>query len=315
MPHMKKKVIMALPVLVILGVGLAYFLFPGAVFKILRNLERHVAGLEQKHIQVGDWHIAYLAGGKGETLLLLHGFGANKDNWTRVAKYLTPHFQVIAPDLTGFGQSSRPVNADYTVKAQVARLDRFVSALGIERLHLGGNSMGGAIAGAYAARYRHKVSSLWLIAPGGVYSAQPSELAKNLEAGQRNLLIAETPADYDRLIDFVFVQKPYIPGAIKKHFVQEAIHHRPLNQIIFEQILSAWNTEPLEALLKDLPVQALILWGDRDRVLHVSGANILNSIMPKATKVIMKNVGHVPMLEKPEASAHYYLDFLGKHRR
>jgi len=71
----------------------------------------------------------------------------------------------------------------------------------------------------------------------------------------------------------------------------------------------------LETLLKELPVQTLILWGDHDRVLHVSGADILNSIMPKASTVIMENVGHVPMLEKPEALAHFYLNFLGKQAR
>jgi len=130
------------------------------------------------------------------------------------------------------------MQAQYTVQAQAVRLDQFVTALGIEKFHLGGNSMGGAIAGTYAARHGHKVSSLWLIAPGGVASAQPSELAKHLEAGHKNILIVETPADYDRLLDFVFVQKPPIPGAIKRYFVKEAIHHRPLNQKIFEQIRS-----------------------------------------------------------------------------
>lgn len=129
------------------------------------------------------------------------------------------------------------------------------------------------------------------------------------------MLIVETPADYDQLLDFVSVQKPPIPGAIKKHFIKEAIHHRPLNQIIFKHIRSAWGAEPLEVLLKDLSVPTLILWGKRDRVLHVSGASILNAVMPKSSKVIMENVGHVPMLEKPQASATFYLDFLGKSIR
>ncbi len=302
----------AIPFVVIACAAIAYFSFPGAVFKILSNMERGLAGLEQRHIDVDAWHIAYLDGGQGEALVLLHGFGANKDNWTRVAKHLTPYFRVISPDLPGFGESSRPMNAQYTIDAQVERLDQFVSALKIERFHLGGNSMGGAIAGAYAVKYGHKVNSLWLIAPGGIGSAQPSELARNLAAGHRNLLIVETPADYDQLLDFVFVQQPFIPGTIKKYFIKEAIHHRPLNQIIFKQIRNSWELEPLEVLMKNLSTQTLILWGDRDRVLHVSGANILAAVMPQSKTVIMEQVGHVPMLEKPAASAQVLLDFLGK---
>jgi pimeloyl-ACP methyl ester carboxylesterase len=56
----------------------------------------------------------------------------------------------------------------------------------------------------------------------------------------------------------------------------------------------------------------LILWGDRDRVLHVSGAKILEAAMPHAEAVIMNNIGHVPMVEKPQGSAEILLRFIGK---
>ncbi|MFC1878163.1 alpha/beta fold hydrolase [Thermodesulfobacteriota bacterium] len=116
------------------------------------------------------------------------------------------------------------------------------------------------------------------------------------------------------VLDFIFVKKPPIPGAIKRHLTKEAIDHRPLNQIIFKQITSA-NTDnfvPLEVLLKGAKTKTLILWGDNDRVLHMSEAKILKAVMPNAKSVIMKNVGHVPMVEKPEESANIFLNFLGK---
>ena len=315
MSKMIKKVIITIPIVFILGVAASYFLFPGGVVKFLLHLERRAADLKQKNIDLGGWQYSFLEGGKGEAFVLLHGFGANKDNWNRVAKYLVPHFRVIAPDLPGFGESSRPMNAQYTIDAQVERLDQFVTALKTGPFHLGGNSMGGAIAGAYAAKYRHKVTGLWLVAPGGVVSAQPSELFNNLKTGERNLLIIENPTNYDQLLDFIFVNKPFIPGVVKKHFIAEAIHQQPLNQIIFEQILSNWEAKPLEMLMKDLPIKTLILWGDQDRVLHVSGATILSDVMPQAKIMIMENVGHVPMLENPKASAQALLDFFGKQTR
>jgi len=78
-----------------------YFIFPDTSINALVELERKAKG------------------GKGETLVLLHGFGANKDNWTRLAKYLMSHYRIIAPDLPGFGESSSPNDIDYTVAAQV----------------------------------------------------------------------------------------------------------------------------------------------------------------------------------------------------
>ena len=313
----KSKIFLAaVPVIILLVMVSCYFLFPGSVYKILRNMERHAAGLKQKNIEIGRLHIEYLEGGKGDVLMLLHGFGGNKDNWTRVAKYLTPHFRVIAPDLPGFGESSRDMEAEYTYVAQVERLHEFMKALEVERFHLGGNSMGGNIAGSYAAKYANEIKSLWLLATGGIISPQPSELSQRLTSGDRNPLVVASTEEYDQLLDFIFVKRPPIPGAIKRHLAQEAIDHRSLNQIIFKQITStdAENVVPLEVLLKNAKTKTLILWGDSDKVLHMSGAQVLASVMPNAKSVIMKHVGHVPMVEKPEESADIYLKFLGRKK-
>jgi pimeloyl-ACP methyl ester carboxylesterase len=309
-----KSLIFALPLTIVLVIVAVYSFFPGLTLEILVNLERGMAGLEQKSIAVGDWHIEYLEGGEGEVLVLLHGFGGNKDNWTRVARYLTPHFRVIAPDLPGFGESSRDMDAAYTYAAQVDRLHRLVEALGLEKFHLGGNSMGGNIAGNYIARYEDDILSLWLISTGGVLSAQPSEMSRILNSTGENPLVAANAEEFDRLLDFVFVKRPFVPGPIKRHLAQEAIDHRRLNQRIFEQIIptDADNYVPLEELLKNVQTKTLILWGDQDRVLHVSGGKVLEAAMPNAKAVIMKNIGHLPMVEAPEASANGFLSFIGK---
>jgi pimeloyl-ACP methyl ester carboxylesterase len=135
-----------------------------------------------------------------------------------------------------------------------------------------------------------------------------------LKSGDRNPLVAGNSEEYDQLLDFVFVKKPTIPGSLKRHLVEEAIKNRPLNQKIYKQIKSTdpKNFVPLEVLLKDNQTKTLILWGDKDRVLHMSGAKKLESVMPNAKSVIMKDIGHVPMVEKPEDSANIFLNFLGK---
>ena len=291
-----KKIFILTPFVIFLGLVGVYFLFPGVTFDLLRTVERKAGGLDQHSIDVNGLRIEYLEGGKGDALLLLHGFGGNKDNWTRFGKHLSSHFRVIAPDLPGFGDSSADPDADYTISVQVERVKALVRALGIKSLHLGGSSMGGNIAGAYASKYPEELKSLLLIAPGGVASSEPSEMFRRLKAGEPNPLVAKSAEDYERLLDFVFVKRPFIPHAIKKHFIQEAIEHQPLNSKIFKQLLSSRDVPPLKVLLEGVSVPTLIVWGTHDRVLHVSGAKILEAVMPEAKAEVMDAAGRLPMI-------------------
>ena len=152
MKNKTKKIFILTPLIILLCLVGVYFLFPGVMFDFLKTAERSAAGLKQKSVQVNGLRIEYLEGGKGDPLVLLHGFGANKDNWTRFAKHLTSHFRVIALDLPGFGESSLAPDGDYRTHVQAERLKAFIRALGIESFHLGGNSMGGNIGQSVATR-------------------------------------------------------------------------------------------------------------------------------------------------------------------
>jgi pimeloyl-ACP methyl ester carboxylesterase len=184
-----------------------------------------------------------------------------------------------------------------------------MSGLDIQTFHLGGNSMGGNIAGVYASKYPDQVKSLILIAPGGVASAETSELDRYLKEGN-NPLIAKSSEEYDRLLDFVFLERPFIPGAVKKHLAQKAIERKDLNIAIFKQFNKTPDTLPLEVITKGLAVPTLIVWGADDRVLHVSGAKLLNAVIPGSRLAVMDHVGHLPMVEKPKETAGLCLNFI-----
>jgi pimeloyl-ACP methyl ester carboxylesterase len=306
-----KRFLIALPIVILFGLVALYYLFPETTFALLVRAERSAGGIAQHYIQADGLQFAYLEGGAGDALVLLHGFGANKDNWTRISRHLTPHFRVIAPDLTGFGQSSPAPDADYSIAAQILRVRQFVHALGLKSFHLGGSSMGGYIAGAYASMYPDEVQSLLLIAPGGVAASEPSELSRLLAEGQPIPLVAADAADYERLLDFVFYQRPFIPGPVKTVLVKASVAHRPHYLEIWHQIHRSGDGKPLEALVGGLTVPTLVVWGSRDRVLHVSGAGIVAAVMPNAQVTVLDSVGHLPMIEKPEETARAYLKFRG----
>ena len=308
----KLKIFLTIFLITLLVIVAFYYIFPGVSFKFLLKAERSIAGLKQNNVTIEGFNIQYLEGGQGDVILFLHGFGANKDNWTRFSKYLTPHFRVIAPDLAGFGESTRDAAASYTISVQADRIHAFANSLGFKAFHLGGNSMGGNIAGVYAARYPKNVISLCLIAPGGVVSAEPSEMYQRLNAGKPNPLVVEKPEEYDALLDFVFTKRPFIPGAIKNYLTEEAIRNGPLNNVIFQHIQAFKKTSSLETLLNGFTVPTLIIWGKQDWVLHFSGAKILGSVMPNAQVEVIENMGHLPMIERPKEMAEIYLRFLNR---
>jgi abhydrolase domain-containing protein 6 len=304
---MKKKVVVLIAALVALAL-VAYLVLPGLLMKWAAESERKAAGLQQKKVRVGDHEIVYLEGGQGETILMVHGFGGNKDNWTRFAKFISPTYHVVALDLPGFGDSTCLENASYSIEEQARRLNLFANVVGLRKFHIVGNSMGGYIAARYAVMFPERVLTLGLFDSAGVRSPVPSEMAKKLSKGAPNPLIAGSLEEFDRLIQFVFSTPPHIPRFVKKLLVEEAQRHKSSNERIFKQILSEH-----EALQPDLPkikARTLVLWGDQDRVLDVSSVRVLQKGLPNSTATIMKNCGHLPMIERPKEAAEHYLAFL-----
>lgn len=275
-------------------------------------IERERSDLVRKDIELADGlHVAYLEGGQGEPLVLVHGFGANKDNFTRVARWLTPHYRVIVPDLVGFGESSHPLDADYSYAAQAERLRAFVRALGLATVHLGGNSMGGAIAMSYAAHHREEVASLWLIDAAGIPEAPPTELRKILETTGRNPLLIANEDDFARLIDLAMSDPPYIPRMMLDVMAQERIRNQALERRAFEQIVNDSVSHDVRGLM----TPTLITWGDEDRILDVGTAGILHQLLPRSQVIVMPHIGHAPMLERPRQSAEDYLRFRAETAR
>ena len=291
--------------MVVAGIGFLY-LAPERAAKVAIDAERNRAGLVRKEIDVpGGLHHVYLEGGHGEPLLLLHGFGANKDNFTRVARFLTPHYRVVVPDHIGFGESAHPPDADYSPTAQAERLHALVQALGIQGVHVGGNSMGGQIALVYAALHPTEVKSLWLIDAGGVWSAPESEGRRIIRETKRNPLLVRNEEEFRQLIAFTMSDPPFIPPPLVEVLAQERVHNFALEERIFNQL----RDESVENRIAGLATPSLIVWGERDRVLNVATAEILQKLLPQSQVVIMPGVGHLPMVERPEQSARDYLRF------
>jgi len=305
---MKKAILTIVAVLLITPVVI-YFAFPGILYKASLRMERKKAGLEKRMINVQDHKIVYLEGGKGQTILLVHGFGCHKDYWTQFARFLTPEFHVVAIDVPGFAESSKIKEQSYNIKSQALRVDQFAAALKLDKFHIAGNSMGGAISGCYATLFPDKVVTLALIDTAGVYSCEKSEFIKRLEKGE-NLLLFETPEQFDEVGRLAYAQPPNIPTPIKRFLLKQAIADRAFNEKISKDIMQ--EEYSMETDFTKIRADTFILWGDKDGLLDVSCAETLEKGIKDSTAVIMKNCGHAPMTERPEEAAKHYLSFLKK---
>jgi pimeloyl-ACP methyl ester carboxylesterase len=285
------------------------FAMPEAAARAWIQLGRSGAGLAAGRADAGGFDIAYLGGGEGEPLVLVHGFGGNKDNWTRIAAELAPHYRVIIPDLPGFGESSKPGSVGYTIAEQVERLRAFVKQLGLPRVHLGGNSMGGSIALAYAAKYPEEVATLWLLAPAATREAFDTELSEHYDRTGEVLLLARSPDDLPRIVAFVTAHPPWIPHSVRKVAGAQAFANRELHAAIFRQLAGDRGTLLDAATGTRIATPALIVWGREDRVLNPKGAEATRALLPASELVMLDGIGHVPHIEASRRVAEDYLAF------
>ena len=309
---MKKFIKYGMIVIVVVAILLAafYILFPKTAFELAIDAQRRSADLVRKEVQVDDHRIVYLEGGTGETIVLLHGFGGYKDQWTAFAKYLKGYHLVI-PDLPGFGESSQVPTDNYSVESQVGRIDRFVEVLKLDKFHMAGNSLGGAYAAAYGAKHPGKVLTLALLDTAGAPSQNKSEFVLQLEKGN-NLLLAGNAEDVDKLLALVYAKRPPIPPAFMKILIADWIAHTGFNRKIWD------DSQPfqlsLAPVLPRIQAPVLILWGDQDKMLDAGGVAFLEKNLKNYRTVIMKDTGHVPMIERPEETAKAYRSFLNEKR-
>jgi abhydrolase domain-containing protein 6 len=275
---------------------------------------RRKGGMTLKQVQVGEFNWPYLEGGNpnGPTVVLVHGFGGDKDNWSFYAPHLTKTYRLISPDLPGFGANDRSMNRSYKMAEQAARLHDFLSALGIDKCHIGGNSMGGYIALHYALAFPQRLRSLTLFNNAGVIGTGESELQKIAATGANPLAIRE-PGDVAKMMAFVAHKPRPLPAAFQRLMFDDAKAHEALLDSIFWGLAEEAEKGALNDRLGDVKTPTQIIWGRHDRLIDVSCAEVEHAGIKGSELVIMDHIGHVPMIEDPAGTAAHHLPFLAKH--
>lgn len=309
---MKRILCSAFVGLAILGLGLVilWFVLPQTTARALLAINNASAGLSKKTIQTDFGEVHYLEGGDGDTIVLIHGIYARKEHWGELARGLKSDFHIIALDLPGFGDNEPLADEQYMLRNQMINLASVLDALEIENTHIAANSMGAQIAAMLADTRPDLVRSLAFIgSPLGVPTLIKSDMDLALESNHNPLLV-KNEDDFHARNEWLFPQAPSIPSPILKTWAQKEISIARKNERIWPLVHNFSSVSKLLNLAPNLNVETLIVWCDRDRIFHVSGAEILHKSLPNSSLSIFSECGHVPMLDKPDTVSAVYRDFL-----
>jgi pimeloyl-ACP methyl ester carboxylesterase len=248
--------------------------------------------------------------GSGEPLVLIHGIGSRWQMWEPVLDRLTPHRDVIALDLPGFGASPMPPTGTPAGPESLATLvDAFLVEIGVDTPHVAGNSLGGLIALELARR--GNVRTAHAISPAGFANRRESAITRGLLWSSVRAARRLSPH-----ADALMVPRAGRILAVGQ-FVAHPTHVTPADAAASLRALAdaPWFDATLPTLRDghfgdgtriDVPVT--ISWGDRDRVLPRRQLWRAAAAIPQARIVPLLGCGHLPTYDDPELVARVMLE-------
>lgn len=268
-------------------------------------------GFTKRQVNNLDGNTVMYTGGQGPDMFLLHGFGANKENWLALAPRLMRHYTVWVPDLIGFGESDRPEKARYNITEQADRVIRLADSLKVKNFHVIGNSMGGYLAGALAAHFPERILSACLLNPAGVKGAEQTEIGRVFGETGQVILAPANFKEYERVVDLCFSGKPpAMPNFMRKFFARTSIANKPLLDRIFMEFVNPEGNPALNDLVAETKRPLMVVWGDSDQLVHPSGLNILKQAQPALRDLMLKDTGHCPMVDRASVVYKAHLEFM-----
>lgn len=254
--------------------------------------------------------ISYERQGAGPPLLLLHGIGHHRQAWDPVVGKLAAKRDVIALDFPGFGASPDvPAELPDAVDTYVAAIEAFCQALGIDRPHVAGNSMGGLI--ALRLGQVGLARSVTALSPAGFWTPRQRTWALNVLTSMRRVT-QRTPEPTLRRMARTPAGRRVMTGMIYHH-----PSHRSPEAVVAESLalrdgpafdrVAAYARQGT-TFTGDVPdVPVTIAWGTHDRILPPSQARRAHHQLPQARIISLAGCGHVPMNDAPGLVTHILL--------
>jgi 4,5:9,10-diseco-3-hydroxy-5,9,17-trioxoandrosta-1(10),2-diene-4-oate hydrolase len=261
------------------------------------------------HADIGNDHVVhYHDMGSGEVVVFLHGAGAGASGYSNFKgnypEFARAGWRTLVPDLLGFGLSSKPDIPQYDLDLFISGVKGLVDKLGVRRVTLLGNSLGGAVALGYALAYPQDVARLILMAPGGVedldtYLAMPG-IANMFSVYQRGLTGADAMREIMRM-------QLFDPALLTEEIIAE---RAPIAATQTQAARSVLKVPNMTERLHELKCPVFGFWGVNDKFNPASGADKILANCPDARMVMLNRCGHWVQVEHRDMFNRLCLDFL-----
>lgn len=269
------------------------------------------------YITAEGTRMRYRKTGTGEPILLLHGIGQSLEDWNEQHDRLSAGHTVYSVDLPGFAYSER-VAGPATLAKLADALPGFLDAVGLrEPLPVIGNSLGGAVAMAFAAAHPSRVSALILADSAGFGPEVALALRLLAVRPLAPILMRPSAASSRRTVQSIFYDKTLVTDARVDQALalsRRASHRRTVMEIAHDLgtisgIREEWRTELIQSMAQS-KIPVLAAWGDHDHVLPFSQLAEATGALPWAESYVFANTGHMPQIEQPDEFAAVVEDFL-----
>ncbi len=246
--------------------------------------------MEMDKVNIDGINIAYARRGQGAPLVLIHGYPLDHTIWDEVAPLLARDFDVIMPDLRGFGESD-VMEADDSILEYASDIAGLLTHLKIGKAYIAGHSMGGYVALAVARMYEERLSGL------GLVSSQMAADTQERKAG-RYATAAQVMKEGVQPVVEAMATKLSADPAIQD-FVRGVISRQPAAGVASALRAMAGRPDSSD-IFKQFPFPVVIVHGDADMLIPVERGQEMKDALPSAHYVELPGAGHMPMMENPK---------------
>ena len=258
---------------------------------------------------VGRLKLSTLTMGEGPDMLLLHGLGGAKSSFYDTAAALSRRYRVHALDFPGFGGSSKPASAPYGAAYHARAVIGAMDALGIERAHIVGNSMGGRVAIEVGLQRPDRVGGLALLCPAVAFVRRDWHWLVRLLRPELGMLPHSLGHKrIEQQFWALFADRDLVDPSVADIVVDEfeRIYRSPGARLAFLAsarsiyLETPFGRKGFYPRLSTLQPPALFVWSSHDRLIPEGFRPHVERWLPQAEQVVLQGCGHVPQVERPE---------------
>jgi 3-oxoadipate enol-lactonase len=244
-------------------------------------------------VDVHGINIAYKRCGKGSPLLLVHGFPLDSTSWNEVVPFLENNFELIVPDLRGFGQSTTTTSL-YTIANMADDLAGLLDHLKIEKASLAGHSMGGYVALAFAKKYPQRMNGLGLVS---------SQAAADTPEGRERRLKTAAEVDEKGVSIVVETMTLKLSADVRVQAFVRGVIGQQSKPAVMGALKAMAEREDMSTFLSSFASPLVLIHGDADQLISLERSKEIKSAVPSARFFELKGAGHMPMMEFPRQTA------------